>query len=339
MDVSILIVSYNTREMTLAAIQSVIDQTKQVSYEIIVVDNQSTDGSADAIAKAFPQVRLIVPEKNLWFAGGNNLAAQYATGDYLLLLNPDTLILDGAIDKVVAFARANPKAGAVGGRTFFGDMRLNANSCHGVPTPWSLTCMGLGLSSAFRRTTLFDPESLGKWARDTVREVPAITGCFYLIDRRLWDELAGFDLDFVMYGEDTDLSIRVWKSGHTCLICPDARLIHYGGQADKVRPDKMVRLFRGKAQIFYKHWPKFFRNYGLAMLSLWAATRTMATGVLQSIKPEKRVSYLAWAEIWQRRQEFDPAKPSKAVPPKPSVSGGSNGRAGGGSKVPAVTSQ
>jgi hypothetical protein len=339
MDVSILIVSYNTRDMTLAAIQSVIDQTRQVTFEIIVVDNQSTDGSADAIAKAFPQVRLIMPERNLWFAGGNNLAATYAKGDYLLLLNPDTVILDGAVDKVVAFARANPKAGAFGGRTFFGDMTLNANSCHGVPTPWSLFCMGFGLSSAFRRNRWLDPESLGNWARDTVREVPAITGCFFLIDRRLWNELGGFDLDFVMYGEDTDLSMRVWRSGRTCLICPDAKLIHYGGQADKVRPDKMVRLFRGKAAIFDKHWPKFFQNYGLSMLSLWAGTRTMATWVLQSFKPEKRPGYLAWAEIWKRRQEFDPAKPSKAVPPNPSVSGGSNGPAGGGSKVQAATSQ
>src|SRR5688572_24806026 len=99
MDVSILIVSYNTREMTLACIQSVIDQTKQVSYEIIVVDNQSKDGSAGAIAKAYPNIKLIIPEQNLGFAGGNNLAATHATGEYLLLLNPDTVILDGAIDK------------------------------------------------------------------------------------------------------------------------------------------------------------------------------------------------------------------------------------------------
>ena len=339
MDVSILIVSYNTREMTLACIQSVIDQTRQVSYEIIVVDNQSKDGSADAIAKAYPQLKLIIPEQNLGFAGGNNLAATHATGDYVLLLNPDTVILDGAVDKVVAFARANPQAGAVGGRTYFGDMRLNPNSCHGIPTPWSLLCMGTGLSSAFRRNRFFDPESLGSWARDSVREVGAITGCFLLIDRGLWVTLAGFDLNFFMYSEDTDLSARVWQSGKKCLICPDARLIHYGGQSEKVRPDKMVRLFRAKAQFFYKHWAKIFRFYGLQMLAAWAGSRTMALWVVQLLKPAKRDAYLGWREIWRRRREFDPRQPSAAVSSVPTTSGGSNGSAGQGSNIKAATSQ
>jgi N-acetylglucosaminyl-diphospho-decaprenol L-rhamnosyltransferase len=338
-DVSILIISYNTREMTLACIQSVIDQTKQAKYEIIVVDNQSKDGSADAIAKAYPQIKLIVPEQNLGFAGGNNLAATQATGDYLLLLNPDTVILDGAVDKVVDFARKNPKAGAVGGRTYFADMKLNANSCHGIPTPWSLFCMGTGLSSAFRRSSVFDPESLGKWERDTVREVPAITGCFLLIDRALWNKLGGFDLDFFMYSEDTDLSARVWKEGRSCLVCPDARLIHYGGQADKIRPDKMVRLFRAKGQFFYKHWPKLFKNYGVQMLAMWAGTRTMALWVLQWVKPAKRESFKSWQEIWRRRREFHPLNPSGAVSSTPKGRGGSNGPAGPGSDIKVSTSQ
>jgi N-acetylglucosaminyl-diphospho-decaprenol L-rhamnosyltransferase len=336
MDVSVLIISYNTRDLTLACIQSVIDQTKLVSYEIIVVDNQSKDDSAAAIAEKYPQVKLIVPEQNLGFAGGNNLAATQAQGDYLLLLNPDTVILDGAVDKVVAFARAHPEAGAVGGRTYFGDMTLNPNSCHGAPTPWSLLCMGTGLSSLFRRSSLFDPESLGKWERNTVREVDAITGCFLLIGRPLWTKLGGFDLDFFMYSEDTDLSLRVWREGRSCLICPEARLIHYGGQSDKVRPDKMVRLFRAKSQLFYKHWPKIFRKYGVAMLAMWAGTRTLALWVLQLAKPAKRESFRSWAEIWRRRREFNPLYPSGSVLPGAS---GPNGSAGRGSDIKAATSQ
>jgi GT2 family glycosyltransferase len=240
---------------------------------------------------------------------------------------------------VVAFARQNPKAGAIGGRTYFGDMKLNPNSCHGLPTPWSLFCMGTGLSSAFRRSRLFDPESLGKWGRDTVREVPAITGCFLLIDRPLWEKLGGFDLDFFMYSEDTDLSARVWKENRSCLICPDARLIHYGGQADKVRPDKMVRLFRAKSQFFYKHWPKLFRNFGVQMLAMWAGTRTMILWVLQWVKPAKRDAFKSWQEIWRRRREFHPLSPSRAVSSTPDGGGGSNGSAGTGSNIKAATSQ
>ncbi len=325
MDVSILIISYNTRDMTLACIQSVIDQTKKVSYEVLIVDNASKDGSADAIAAKypadqFPQIKLIIPEHNLGFAGGNNLAGEQAVGDYILLLNPDTLILDGAVDQVVHFAKQKPKAGIVGGRTFFGDMRLNPNSCHGKPTPWSLLCMGFGLSSIFRRNSLFDPESLGKWPRDTVRTVDAVTGCFLLIQSSLWRQLAGFDLSFFMYSEDTDLCLRARQLEYECVIDPDARLIHYGGQSERIKPDKFVRLFRAKAQLFEKHWNPKFVNFGIKMLEMWAGTRTLATWVQQLIRPGTREAYLSWREIWRRRREFWPSQPSSAVGPVVSAS-------------------
>jgi len=324
MDVSILIISYNTREMTVACIQSVIDQTRSASYEILVVDNASKDGSAEAIAASFPsdrfpQVKLIIPPRNLGFAGGNNLAGEQAAGEFILLLNPDTVILDGAVDKVVAFARQNPKAGIVGGRTYFGDMTLNPNSCHGKPTPWSLLCMGTGLSSIFRRNALFDPESLGKWPRDTVRSVDAVTGCFLLIQAQLWRELKGFDLSFFMYSEDTDLCLRTHQAGYDCLICPEAKLIHYGGQSERIKPDKFVRLFRAKAQLFEKHWPAIYVNFGVRMLELWAGTRTLGTWVRQLIQPGRRDAFLSWREVWRRRQEFRPSQPSPAVGPATSA--------------------
>src|SRR5690606_14326374 len=111
------------------------------------------------------------------------------------------------------------------------------NSCHGRPTLWSLICLGTGLASLFRRSRCLNPESLGSWKRDSVREVDAVTGCFLLIGRELWNELGGFDESFFMYGEDTDLCLRSWAKGRPCLICPEAKLIHYGAQADRVRPD------------------------------------------------------------------------------------------------------
>ncbi len=309
-DVSLLIISYNTREMTLACIRSVIEQTKIATYEVIVLDNASTDGSGEAIAaefpaERFPQVRLIIPERNLGFAGGNNLAGEQAGGEYILLLNPDTVILDAAIDEVVRFAREHPKT-IVGGRTFFGNMTLNPNSCHGRPTPWSLFCMGFGLSAIFRRNYLFDPESLGKWQRDSIREVDAITGCFLLIDSTLWRRLGGFDLSFFMYSEDTDLCLRAKRESYHCVIDPAARLIHYGGQSERIKPDKYVRLFRAKAQIFEKYWPPIFQEFGLKMLELWAATRTLATWVRQLVQPGRRDAYLSWRQVWHRRQEFRP---------------------------------
>jgi|SRR5688500_15454340 len=304
MDVSILIISYNTRDLTLACLHSVYAETRDVEFEVIVLDNESNDGSADAIATVFPQARLIRPDANLGFARGNNLAAMSASGEFLLLLNPDTVILEGAVQRVVAFARAHPRAGIVGGRTYFGDMTLNPSSVHGRPTPWSLLCMGIGLSVLFRRSRLFDPESLGRWARDSKRDVDVVTGCFCLVRRDLWDRLGGYDESFFMYGEDTDLSIRAWKVGSSCLVCPEAKLIHYGGQSEKVRADKMIRLFRAKAQLLEKHWSRPTARFGVMMLKYWALTRTVGMGVARILNPAKRASYDAWSDIWRRRSEF-----------------------------------
>ena len=304
MDLSVLIISYNTRELTLACLESVYAQTRGIDFEVIVLDNASADGSADAIAARFPQVKLFALRQNFGFARANNLAAKQASGEYLLLLNPDTVVLDGAIQKALAFARARPEFGIVGGRTFFGDMSLNYTSCHGRPTPWSLLCMGTGVSSLARRSRWLNPESLGSWQRDTEREVDVVTGCCCLLSRALWDELRGFDESFFMYGEDTDLCIRARKLGRRCALFPDARLIHHGGRSERVRADKMVRLFRAKSQLFHKHWGPRAARFGVSMLSLWAITRMLAHGALASSRIRGKTSYEAWRQIWLRRAEF-----------------------------------
>jgi len=128
-DVSIIIVSFNTRELTLDCLRSVYEQTGDVTFEVFVVDNASTDGSAEAIAAAFPQVHLIANHENRGFAAANNQAAQYASGEWLLLLNPDTVVLNRAVDRLVAFARRavaeDAACGIFGGRTIFANGRLN----------------------------------------------------------------------------------------------------------------------------------------------------------------------------------------------------------------------
>lgn len=304
MDVSILVVSYNTRDLTLACLASIYAQTNQVDYHVVVLDNASADGSADAIAQQYPQARLIRSNENLGFARGNNVAAREARGDFLLLLNSDTVILDHAIDKVVEFARSRPKVGIVGGRTLFADGTLNYTSCHGRPTPWSLLCMGLGLSSLFRRSRLFDPESIGGWERDSVREVDAVTGCFLLIRRTLWEQLGGFDERFFMYGEETDLCLRAWGAGSRCVIYPDATLIHHGGKSERARGAKMIKLFKAKTQLFQKHWRPGTQWFGGAMLRLWVLTRMAGTGVLRVIQPSHSAGYEAWRDVWRGRGEW-----------------------------------
>lgn len=304
MELSILVVSYNTCQLTLDCLRSVYEQTRLLKFEVIVLDNQSHDGSAEAIARRFPEVQLKALTRNIGFARGNNLAAEAATGEFLLLLNPDTVILDDAIQRVMRFAGEHPEAAIFGGRTIFADGKLNPNSCHGRPTPWSLLCMGLGLSSLFRRSRWLNPEGLGAWQRDTAREVDAVTGCFLLIRRTVWQELGGFDESFFMYGEDTDLCLRARKLGYKCMICPDATLVHHGGASEPVRADKMVRLFRAKGQLFKKHWRSGTMWFGMRMLDLWAMSRMGAFAVISRCQRSRAASYHAWRDVWRRRGEF-----------------------------------
>ncbi len=179
---SILVVSYNTRAMTLDCLRSVVAETR-TPYELIVLDNASADGSAEAVAAEFPQARLIASPENLGFAEGNNVAARDARGEYLLLLNPDTLVLRGALDKLLAFAKEKPQAGIWGGRTLYADGSLNPFSCWRRLDLWALAMRATGLVSLFRESPIFNAEAYGGWRRDTVRGVDIVTGCLFLIRR------------------------------------------------------------------------------------------------------------------------------------------------------------
>lgn len=308
-DLSVLVVSYQTRELTLACLAAVEAARGALALETIVVDNASGDGSADAIAARFPDVRLERSPRNLGFAAATNRAAELARGEHLLLLNPDTRVALGALERALAFARARPEVGAVGGRTLFADGTLNPSSCWGRPTPWSLFCHAVGLTVLFRGNRLLDPESLGSWRRDSARPVDIVSGCFLLISRSLWRSLGGFDEAFFMYGEDADLCLRLRAAGRACWITPEAELVHHGGASERVRADKMVRLFRAKAQLFAKHWSPARARFGGRMLSLWALTRSLAFGSLAVLWPARAHAAESWRAIWARRAEWTAVLP------------------------------
>ena len=252
-EVSVIIVSYNTRDMTLACLESIHAETTG-AFEVVVVDNASSDGSAEAIRARFPQVRLLAESVNHGFAAAHHVAVPQCRAPWLLLLNPDTVVLDGALDKLMAFRRQRPEAGIWGGRTVFADGSLNPASCWRRQTLWSLFCRASGLAVVFSRSALFNPEAYAGWPRDTVREVDIVTGCLFLIARETWDRLGGFDPVFVMYGEEADLCLRAQKIGLRPAITPEAVIIHYGGASETVRTDKLVRLLRAKAELVKRHF-------------------------------------------------------------------------------------
>jgi GT2 family glycosyltransferase len=302
--ISVIVVSYNTREMTLACLASVYEYATG-GLNLIVIDNNSSDGSADAVASRFPGVALIRLSENLGFSRANNLATQSAVGDYLLLLNPDTVVLDGAIDKLLAFAESCAGEHIWGGRTFNAKRELDKSSCWGKPTPWSFFCYGNGLTSLFRNSSQFNPEAYGDWQRDSVRNVDIVSGCFLLIKKSLWDSLGGFDPKFFMYGEDADLCLRAKKLGVQPIIFPDATIIHYGGASENIRADKMVRLFKAKMELIKRHWNPAWVPFGIFMYKWAALSRYLVCSALALVKSRYRESAKAWREIWQRRNEWE----------------------------------
>lgn len=303
--VSIVVVSFNTREMTLDCLRSVYAETR-TPFELIVVDNASSDGSAEAIAAEFPEAKLLAEGDNHGFAKANNIAARHATGEYLLLLNPDTVVLDGAIDKLLAFARRRPEARIWGGRTLFGDRALNPGSCFARMTLWNVFCRSSGLSRLFSGSALFNAEDFGAWRRDSERQVDIVCGCFFLIPTAFWHELGGFDLQFVMYGEESDLCLRAAQRGARPAVTPDSVIVHYGGASDTVRVDKMVRLLSAKALLIKRHFPAWQRGLGLWLFRLWPLNRWLLLAFAARLtgKPGHREAAAHWRRIWNRRNEW-----------------------------------
>lgn len=251
---SVIIVSFNTRELTLAAIDAVLRQLGS-DGEIIVVDNASTDGSASAIARDFPQVNLLALDDNIGFARANNLAAKQARGRLLLLLNPDTLLQPGAIAAMLDFARRRPDARIWGGRTLRPDGRPDPRSCARRPSLWSVFSMSVGLASIFPGSTFCNPEAMPNWGRDDERDVDIVIGCFLMIGRSDWQSLHGFDPAFFMYGEEVDLCLRARAIGARPAICPEAQIIHFDGASQDAAP-RMVQVLAARILNCRRHLPR-----------------------------------------------------------------------------------
>jgi len=230
-DVAILIVSYNSARQIAPCLRSVQQQRKSVNQQIIVLDNASWDETADLIRREFPDVLLLTPGRNLGFAAGVNEAVRHADAEFVLLLNPDTEIREHAIDEIVNFARLHPEHGFYGGRTVQPNGRLEPSSCWGAPTLASMALFAFGLTALAPRNRWLDPESLGDWARDTVREVGVITGCFLLARRDAWEQIGGFDERYFMYMEDVDLGDRLGRAGWQNIYVPSAEILHDKGHA------------------------------------------------------------------------------------------------------------
>lgn len=303
-ELSVIIVSFNTREMTLKAIETLYEHASDIALQVIVWDNASHDGTCDAIAEAFPEVELHRSPDNLGFAAGNNRAAEYATGEWLLLLNSDTETLPGSIQNLLAFARAHPRAGIVGGRTIFADGSLNATSCFNRMTVWSLFSNAMMMSRWFPSSAFFNPERSVSARMDRVQRVDIVTGCFFLLKTELWRELGGFDLRYFMYAEESDMCLRAAKLGYRPMVTPEATIIHHGGASAVSSATKQIQSYRGKSTIIRDHFNAFTRPIGLSLLWLTAFNRYVAHQVLGRLMGRRDDQGAMWKTVWEKRKDW-----------------------------------
>jgi GT2 family glycosyltransferase len=239
-DVSVIIVSYNTRALTLDCLRSVYEQTRELSFEVFVVDNASSDGSAAAIAAEFPQVHLVANSDNRGFAAANNQAMRLARGRYLCLANSDTVLQGGSVERLCEYLDHHPAVGMVGPRLLWPDRTLQL-SCRRFPSLWNNLCPALGLTRLFPRTAAFSGEHMGYFAHDETREVPALVGAFMVIRRSALESVGTMDERFFFYCEEIDWCRRFWDAGWPVVFHSEASVIHIGRGSSCREPERFTR--------------------------------------------------------------------------------------------------
>lgn len=254
-DISVIIVNYNVKELLEQCIASVIKAAVNLKIEIIVVDNNSFDGSVPYIKSKFPaitDIKIIESPVNLGFAKANNLGAAEAKGEYLLILNPDTILQEDTLDKSLGFYRSNPDSGAVTCKLILPNGKLDLACRRSFPTPSVAVFRILGLSKLFPKSRIFGKYNLTYLDENETYEVDAIVGAFMLIKSSVFGKIKGFDEDYFMYGEDLDLCFRIKEAGYKVYYYSGTSIIHYKGESTKKSSISYVNNFYGAMQIFVR---------------------------------------------------------------------------------------
>lgn len=268
-DLSIIILNFNAKKFLKNCLRSIFaSKIEKCSFEVIVVDNASKDGSAEMLKKDFPEVRLLQNQNNLGFSAGNNRAIPKALGKHILFLNPDTIVFPDTIQKTLKFIQGKPKAGAVTCRVEMPNGKIDEGCHRGFPTPWNAFTHFFGLEKLFPTSPLFSGYRLGSKSLQTIHEIDSGTGAFLLVRKEAGTQVGWWDEDYFWYGEDIDLCFRLKKAGWKILFYPKAKIIHYKGVSSGIKRETQnistatnkVRLCAAKAsiqvmRIFYqKHY-------------------------------------------------------------------------------------
>lgn len=257
MDLSVIIVSYNVRNLLEQSVISVRKAAEKIDCEIFIVDNNSADGSCSMIRTEFPEIKLIMNHDNRGFSAANNQALHLAKGKYILLLNPDTLVQEDTFTKCISFMEGHPDAGSLGVRMINGRGLYLPESKRGLPTPETAFYKIIGLARLFPHSDRFNRYYLGSLDPLKIAKVDIISGAFMFLRRRAVEKTGLLDEEFFMYGEDVDYSYRLSKAGFSNYYYPDVTIIHYKGESTRKENLNVVVNFYRAMLIFAR---KHFRN-------------------------------------------------------------------------------
>lgn len=294
MDISVVIVNWNTKDMLLECLRSLENQTGNFKKEVIVVDNGSTDGSQEAVREIFPEVQIIENNANLGFAKANNIGMKASKGRYVCLVNSDVKVLDGCLDRLIRYMDQDVSIGIIGPKILWPDMTLQ-DSCRKCPSIWNNICEFVHLNRLFPTSIFFSGEHMIFFDHLTIRNVEGLVGCFLMIRKAALVEIGLFDERFFIYFEETDLCKRFYEKQWLILFYPEAQAIHYGRKSSSKDASRFsFEQLKSKLQYWEKHHSKLTVLVISLMLVMYHSLRSLKDAATYIIASPKR------PEIMQR---------------------------------------
>lgn len=289
-EVSVVLVNYNTRDLTIASISSIMCSvlSAQFGVEIIVVDNNSSDGSADAISTAYPEVCIVRSPDNVGYGRGNNIGAQVATGQALLFLNTDTIVRAGAIERLYRNLIDSNDRGIVGPFLENPDGSYQT-SMISFPTVWRTFCHFFWIDRIFRHVALFADSHMTHVDPTLARDVDVIHGAALMVHRHIFEQLGGFDPDYFMYFEESDFCRRAAMLGYSAHYVPEARVLHLISQSSQSHPWWFFRILRTSRMVYArKHMTPIARVAMSWVVHVAYAVRILIYPVIGIVRPRFR---------------------------------------------------
>jgi hypothetical protein len=285
-DLSIVIVGWNAKNYLELCLDSLVKAPPRRRMEVLVVDNASTDGSAEMIEAKYPWAKLIKSTENLGFAKGNNVAIRQATGRYIALVNPDVIVFPGCLDALADFLDQNPKVGNVGPRVLNPDMSMQS-TCRRFPSLWNNFCSATRLESTFKGRPFFAGEHMFYFPHDRTLAVDVLVGCFSMIRREAFDRVGLLDEGLFMYGDDVDWCRRARNDGWEVVFHPGGQAIHDRGKITAPYPVRFAVAQQRSVLYYWKKHHSFFGVLGIRSIMFFHHVLRYAFAALLSLTNSK----------------------------------------------------